>query len=298
MIEKCPDFFFIGAGKSGTSSIYNIIRLNPAIFLPDRKEPNFFCDSRLRPDKKQISPQKYFALYKKAKTHQLLGDFSTRYFICPKAPHKIFAANKNAKILIILRDPLERAYSDFLMMKTRGFIKKNFVDSAKDELSRLEANILEWPYLILTSLYHRNIMNYMKVFDSSNILVTYTNDLKNNASAFYNQIFDFLNIERINIDDKIFQHRNNVYSEAKSTLLRDIYYNRKYAAKIKFLVPNRLKNKFNHLMKSILFTPTEKQPMPEEILPVLKPVLMKELIKLEKILGPEVMQLCETWGDR
>ncbi len=298
MMQKYPDFFFIGAGKSGTSSIFNVLKLHPGIFLPDIKEPNFFNDSRLRPEQKHISQEKYIALYKKAEDHQLLGDFSTRYFICSQAPQNIFMANKNAKILIILRDPLERAYSDFLMLKTKGFIKNNFVDSVTDELNRLDANIIEWPYLVLTSLYNRNITNYMNVFDTKNILITYMDDLKNNASAFYNRIFDFLNIERINIDEKIFQRKSNVYSETKSTLLRDIYYNQKYVARIKFMFPQLLRKKLHHFVRSTLFSPAIKQTMPDEILPVLRPVLLNELTKLEKILGSEVMQLCETWDDR
>jgi len=298
MNEKWPNFFFVGAGKASTSSIYSILTLHPGIFLPEVKEPCYFSDRLLRPEETQISKKKYLSLYKNSAPEQLAGDFSTRYFICSKAPKRIHTANPNAKILIILRDPLARAYSDFLMLKTRrGLIKNNFIDSVTEELKRLDANIIEWPFLVLTSLYHRNIMNYLKIFDSKNVFITYTNTLKNHPAKFYDQIFDFLNVEKINLDEEKLQKRQNVHSEPRSTLIRDFYFNKIYKSKIRFLLPKNLQKRLNQQIKLKLFKPAEKQPMPEKIVPILQPVLMRELVELEKVLGPEVMQLCESWRD-
>ena len=126
---------FVGAPKSGTTSLFAYLKTVPDIFMPEIKEPNYFSivnvpkDSHSKPirDKK-----KYLELFKKVKDEKIIGEASVSYLSDPKAPKLIHKEVPDAHIIIIIRDPIERAYSHYFN-KVRSNIEKKSFHEAIDE---------------------------------------------------------------------------------------------------------------------------------------------------------------------
>jgi len=155
MKEKLPNFFIVGAAKAGTTSLYNYLKQHPDIYMSPIKEPNYFAKdidiNLFRKDYKKtalIDTQKYFSkpkleelhlafiteledyikLFQKVSNEKVIGETSVSYLYSKVAAKEIKKLVPDAKIVIILRDPIERAYSHYLMNLKEGLItERNFI---------------------------------------------------------------------------------------------------------------------------------------------------------------------------
>jgi hypothetical protein len=105
-----PDFFIVGAARCGTTALFNYLAAHPAVFLPERKEPTYFCTD-LRTYGEVATLTEYEALFSPAPPHALTGEASVLYLYSKVAIGQIMAHNVNAKIIAMLRDPIEAAHS-------------------------------------------------------------------------------------------------------------------------------------------------------------------------------------------
>jgi len=236
-----PNFFLVGAPKAGTTSLYDYLSQHPGIFVPEIKEPNHFC--KVGPQKRNVTiitdPAKYANLYKKAKPTQLKGDFSVSYLHDTEAPFKIKNANSDAKIIIVIRDPILRAYSHWLMDRREGFSEKNFTEAFIDDYKYSgERGFCYNSMYYDCSLYLNAIKNYTEKFDS--VLILIYEELFLNIENSMQNIFSFLQIPSINI-----QHtkRLNESGEIKNPFLKKIYHSAVIRPVAKKIFGNSLKQK-------------------------------------------------------
>ena len=138
--QKLPNLFVVGAAKSGTTAIYNFLDQHPDIYMSPLKEPHFFCDdirrenfskqykrrtrfnidaylSNKKLSKKHIAYLNnithYLELFREHSDEKYLGEVSNGYLFSTVAAQNIYNFNPNAKIIMILRDPCERAFSQW-----------------------------------------------------------------------------------------------------------------------------------------------------------------------------------------
>ena len=105
-----PDFFIVGAAKCGTTALYRYLAAHPGVFLPERKEPTYFStDLRMPGDIATLA--EYEALFAPAPSRALTGEASVLYLYSQVAIAQIIARNADAKILVMLRNPIEAARS-------------------------------------------------------------------------------------------------------------------------------------------------------------------------------------------
>ena len=118
-----PNFFCIGAQKCGTTSLFNLLVEHEDIFLPSVKEDHFFdVDERFNKGLDWYLDQ-YF---KDANNEKIVGSITPDYLFFNKCPKRIFnLLGKDIKLIIILRNPVDRAYSHYLMSKRR--VMKNLI---------------------------------------------------------------------------------------------------------------------------------------------------------------------------
>src|SRR6185437_11617949 len=109
MPEK-PSFFIVGAPRSGTTALYHYLSGHPGIYLPRRKEPNFFC-SDLRLQDSLRDSDAYDALFAPAPPQSLTGEASALYLYSEVPLGRIMARNPAARIIALLRHPVEAAQS-------------------------------------------------------------------------------------------------------------------------------------------------------------------------------------------
>lgn len=123
-MKRMPDFLVIGAARAGTTALYSFLRQAPDIFMPRVKEPNFFAYEGQSlacrgPGADFINNSitdldDYCALFDPAPETAILGEASPLYLFEPRAPERIHHHIPQARLVVILRNPVEQAYSHFL----------------------------------------------------------------------------------------------------------------------------------------------------------------------------------------
>jgi hypothetical protein len=149
-VRPTPDFVIAGAPKCGTTSLWNYLRAHPAVFMPANKEPNYFCSDL--PAERVGTLADYDALFSTAPPHALTGEASVFYLYSKVAIGQIMARNANAKIIVMLRNPIEATRS------MHAFRWNNQLEDVGDfehawrlQEARLEGRHLppRWPYPVL-----------------------------------------------------------------------------------------------------------------------------------------------------
>ena len=193
------DFFIVGAPKAGTTSLFYYLNKNKGICMSSIKEPNFFSSQDLKIQKIYYDSlildnlKEYERIFTPKNKQQIIGEASVSYLFYHNVANRIFDYNPRSKIIIILRDPVERAFSHYSMDLRLGHVKQSL-----DELFDLGLNNkdnLFFQQYILLGQYYEQVNRYIKVFGRENICVKFYDELKLDASSFYSDILKFLHQE-------------------------------------------------------------------------------------------------------
>lgn len=199
---KLPNFFIVGAAKSGTTSLYHYLRQHPQIFMPEVKEPSYFMDW----DGGIKSFDDYISLFFDAKDEKALGEASTGYLYEPEAASRIRERFPQARIVIILRNPVEMCFALWRHMKRLGKRgeRLSFEAALAEENMRLSnprfraACIQSWHanfYYFNRALYYPQVRRYLDIFGSERLLVLLFESFKGNPMETCRTVFRFLQVE-------------------------------------------------------------------------------------------------------
>jgi hypothetical protein len=199
---KKPNLFIVGAARSGTTSLWQYLKSNPGVFMPEDelfKEPTFFSDSG-----KKRGLDEYLAFFKQAKdTHKWIGEASVAYLTDPESAEKIYAFDPAAKIIIMLRNPADRAYSLYNWMIQDGYeYASSFEEALRLEKSRIEQKESDWykpnyywGYLYYRSgIYHEQVKKYLELF-KQNVFIIKFEDFAADPEFSYRDVCAFLQID-------------------------------------------------------------------------------------------------------
>ena len=129
-----PNFFIVGVAKAGTTSLSEWLKQHPQIYIPALKEPRYFASDLVDPIVRNVvrTKEDYLALFVKARNHKARGEASTSYFThWQQVPERIKRTIPDARIIILLRDPVERAYSSYLMLVRQGYETLPFSEAVR-----------------------------------------------------------------------------------------------------------------------------------------------------------------------
>lgn len=229
-----PDFFCIGAQKSGTTLLQELLKEIEDIYLPIIKEVHFF-DVPNRFDKGlEWYERNYFFNAKKDKK---IGEITPSYIFIDDVPKKIFdSLGKDIKFIIILRNPIQRAYSQYTMKYRTKEEKYSFEDALVLESVRTRRNLeykKRYSYL-QRGLYSSQIRNYLKYFEKKQFLFIEFDDFIKNQDSTIKDICNFLEINKINTIISKRVHSTNL----------------SLGEKLKFSILNKNYNIFNILKKT------------------------------------------------
>ena len=196
------DFLVVGAAKSGTTTLFETLSRHPGIFIPQRKECHYFsCIPRDFAGPRTISPnyiihslEEYQGLFKKAKPDQLCGDISPDYlyYYQNAVPKILKELNTQVPIIIILRNPIDRAYSNYLHHVRGGRENLSFESALDVEAERRTANwAWGWGYVDV-GLYAEQVKAYMDNFERVLILLFEEDVVTGQAT---NKVLNFLNLK-------------------------------------------------------------------------------------------------------
>jgi hypothetical protein len=177
------DFVGIGAARCGTSWIARCLREHPEIFLPAKKELHYFNDDRrYEPALSWLEP-----FYEEADPKALLGEYTPRYIIDGRALERIRKAFPEVRILVMLRDPVERAYSQYCYFR---FNKKK--EDRRDFLSALDGFYRE--DYVVKSLYYQQLLRVFELFGRERTWIGLFDDIRSDPARLIRDLYRFLGV--------------------------------------------------------------------------------------------------------
>lgn len=193
--ERLPAFIIAGAQKCGTTTLHHQLQSHPEIYFPSKPQEIHFFDNEYAYKKGMSWYSEYF---KNAAANQLAGQTSPLYLYLECAAHRIKQHLPNIKIIIILRHPVERAYSHYWNSVRYGYEKHSFEHAIKIESNRIKKGEQErrnFSY-IDRGMYTRQLELYKSLFGSNNMLVLTQDNLKSNPLLVLNQCCEFLGVDK------------------------------------------------------------------------------------------------------
>ncbi len=191
--HRLPDFLVVGTQKGGTTSLQLLLEQHPSVYLPSCKEVHYFS---LRSDK---TTSWYAEHFLEAKRSQKIGEITPFYLFHPRAPERIHAVIPRAKIIVLLRDPVERTISQVFHAKRHGFEKLDIEGALNSEKERLEKGdnySLQKHSYVARSRYLEQIERYERLFPRENILVLKSEELFNRTNLVWEQIQEFIKVKK------------------------------------------------------------------------------------------------------
>ena len=180
MNSNLPRFLIIGAMKCATTSLYEQLKAQPGIFMPELKEPNYFSDD----DVYSRGEEWYRGLFEEALPTDLCGEASTHYTKLPTYPktiERLSAMLEQPKLIYIVRHPIERIVSQYIHEWSQGLITQP-IDEA----------IANHPELVNYSQYAMQLQPFAERFGKENILVIQFEHLKKVPEQVLTLVCEFI----------------------------------------------------------------------------------------------------------
>lgn len=199
-----PNFLIIGAAKSGTTALYHYIKQHPQIYMSPRKEPHFFSYEGKYPNSQGpkdyineaiIDFNAYKALFDGVSDEPAIGEASPTYIYIPKASKRIKHYIPSVKLIAILRQPAERAFSAFMHLRRDGLEKISDFSKALDaEEWRIQNNWGPIWHYKRCGFYFSQLSIFFDEFEREQIRVYLYEDFKQDPLIVLRDIFRFLNV--------------------------------------------------------------------------------------------------------
>lgn len=272
---KSPNFFIVGAPRAGTTSLYNYLNEISEVFMSPVKEPGFFIPNDFR----NFSEKTYLELFENVKDEIAIGEATAGYLGNEKTPFLIKEKVPNAKIIITLRDPVNRIFSHYLNRLRTGDTKLSFEDAVKHYFDN-NSSENQIKGLIKGSLYHNQVQRYFEVFDKNNVKILIFEETIKDTKKAIKEILEFLEIK--NSSPKNIDEVFNSYSEPLGTLGTNIVKNKTINTISKKILPKSNREK---ILRTILNKKGKKPSLSETTRKQLEPVFYEDVKNLEKTLG-------------
>jgi len=195
MTARLPDFLVVGGMRCGSTTLYNILAAHPQIYMPKQKELHFFdhYNADLNGDLNQ---------YKQVFSHrgeaQLCGEVTPDYLTTPCAFERIAETFKDLKVIVVLREPVARLCSHYMMSMAAGFEVLPFEQAIASEFERLQrrdkiADIFH--SYVERSTYLPPLANYAERFGRQNVHVLFLEELNANPDRVLSNLWQFLSVD-------------------------------------------------------------------------------------------------------
>lgn len=299
--KTMPNFLVIGAAKSGTDALCNYLGQHPEIYMSANKEPMFFVAEgqneipyRGPGDRKALKEwdswittlEQYQALFVDASTERAIGEGSTWYLYDEQAHRRIRHHVPRAKLIAILRNPVDRAYSAFTMLIRDGReTTLDFSRALAEEDERVRANWEPiWHYRRM-GLYYTQLKRYFDTFDAAQIYVVLYDEFSARPLDVMQELFRFLEVDdqfepdvsaRLNVSlvprnpayHWLIARQNPLKAAFKAVLPPDL----RQRAKARLLAPNL----------------TKPAPLAPEVRRQLIDIFRPEILRLQDLLGRDL----------
>ncbi|MDX3909605.1 MAG: sulfotransferase [Sphingobium sp.] len=270
--DRQPSFMIIGAVKGATTWVAHQLRCHPDLWLPDA-EPHYFSTEYDR------GPDWYRGLFDPAPEGRIIGEKSASYLAHPDAPARIAAAFPDMRLIVQLRDPVQRAYSDYCMYFRRGMVgpdPRKYLDGGRAEASRF----------LQGGLYGAHIGRFLDHFPREQLYVIFYESIKSSADAIVADVCRHIGVDVHVAADEIASRKNDSTAPMLPLSLRRLL---KPARPL--LDPLRSNPLFARA-RSAMAAPVRYPPLTEELRGMLRDFYQDDLLMLEGLLQQTLPAWC------
>jgi hypothetical protein len=289
-----PNLFIPGAGKSGTSSLHELLNCHPEISMSTIKEPHFWTSPNFNSFEEE-DIEKYNTIFSSSEQILYRGESSTGYMLFPDFIKRIKNNyEKEPKFIFLLRNPIDRCYSHYWWLKGMGSEPLNVKDAVLEDLDIEPSHSTKLPESNYKSyyqfgLYAKWIIRFYENFQKENIKIVTTEQLKNDTLETLNNCFKFLDLEPLQVLPEI------TYNKTALLKYPSLYKYAKLITYNKLPIPQIIKDGFpnkgklfirKHLMNTVIkHTKTDKEypKMALEDRQWLKELYQEDVIQLKQL---------------
>jgi hypothetical protein len=264
-----PNFLCVGTQKSGTTFLYHILKQHPQVFLPIKKELHFFDDQSNYKKGMQFYLKQNFST---VKNEAAIGEISPGYMYFDYVPKRIYEELGNKiKFIFILRDPVKRAYSHYLMSCAKGFENQDFENALNLENDRIKKSHMKnkkFSYFH-RGLYAAQIKEYVKFFPIENMKFIKFEDFISNKEDVLKEVCEFLEVDPhyafdFNIEiNQAYKAKNKIIARVVSHINKTISKNNiltsMMTGKIREFVKKAYRNRIMQKVEKSISSETEKE---------------------------------------
>jgi hypothetical protein len=275
-----PNFLIIGAAKAGTTSLHRYLAAHPEVYMSSLKETNYFAyvgpaesgaGVRVTEDQRRFpirTREEYLSLFRDVTTEKAVGESSPLYLETPTAPSRIRRAIPDARIVVSLRDPADRAVSGYMMRVRSGRQAGGIVEALSDPTG----------HLIQLGYYFNQLKRYYDLFPRERIHVCLFDDLKADPNLVLRGIFRFLRVDQDFKPDLSRQH--NPGGVPKNWLLHRLIWGVAESAKLRRIVPPWVHRTGRFLHERNL----RRVPVPPELLVRLRELYAEDVLRVQGLI--------------
>jgi hypothetical protein len=177
-VQSAATFAVIGPGKAGTTWMYSLLKVHPEVCVAAAKETMFFDANYHR------GVDWYHRFYEACDGQAAVGEVCNSYIFSEEAPGRMHAYNPAMKLVTSLRNPIDRAFSNYLFWLRNAQVTGSFEDT-----------VVARPELLVQGLYAMHLERYLAHFPAGQLLVLAFDDLKGDPLAFARRLLEFLEVD-------------------------------------------------------------------------------------------------------
>jgi hypothetical protein len=276
-----PNLFLVGAPRCATTWLHERLAAHPDILMSSGKEPHYFAEFELEPRRmaffKVVRDERAYArLFAGGAGKAVRGESSTSYLSSAVAAERIARFSPYARIVAILRDPVERAYSAYLSDFREGIESRSFLQAVREELERPGT----WPAVYVESgRYCDQVGRYLELF-GQNVLILVFEELTDAPEQALRRVLAFLDVDpALSVKERA--GSTNAYTRARSGTSRILLGSPAVRRLARTLVPPRARPVFRRWLVSA----GDKPVMDEEARRLLTEAYRDDVEGLERLLG-------------
>jgi hypothetical protein len=309
-LPRQPNFFIVGAPKSGTTAMHVYLSEHPDIYMADYKEPHYFGEDLLGPRMTLFrgKKKKYLSIFADARYEKWVGESSIWYLYSRTAAREIHTFDRNARILIMLRSPLEMIYSYYSQaVYTGNEVLPTFEEALAIEADRRQgrgvpplAHSLHGLYYTAIGSYYEQVKRYLEVFPREQVHIIIYDDFRKDTPGAYRDTLAFLGVDStfetnfpiINANKEV---RSPLLQKLMMTvgispmLLKDRLH---YLTTTNRLLPHWFRHR---ILYSAILAYSQKEPRPTmkpETRAHLQDVFREDVERLSELLGRDLTHWC------
>ncbi|NOR57980.1 MAG: hypothetical protein GQ474_05595 [Sulfurimonas sp.] len=250
------DLFIIGAQKTGSTSIFNYLKKHENVISHEQRELTFFLND-FEYENRNLLEEKYLPeLKNKSKDMIVLGK-SVMNMYSLKTIERLHQNNPEMKLIVIVRNPIKRAYSYYWYARRRGWEEiQTFEEALKIEDSRIEQ--YGWDQARnncykFNGLYAKHLTDIFKIFPREQVLIFTDDDLKNKPKDILSNVFGLFNLKSIDVDTNKHYNKSKIAkSEGLARLVAKFFASQSILKKlIRSMLPHQIAVRLRHAILSV-----------------------------------------------